>query len=110
MAPRIFITGITGYIGGQVLHSLLSKHPDYQIRGLVRNEEQGQKLAAKYPSVQIIKGDLDSHHILVEQAKEADVIIQAADSDHNPSLTSLIQGLSQGGHGGTLIQVSGCAA
>lgn len=110
MAPRIFITGITGYIGGQLLHNLLLKHPDYQITGLVRRDEQGDKIATKYPSVQVLKGDLDSHHILVEQAKEADVILQVANSDHNSCVPSLIQGISQGGHGGTLIQVSGCAS
>jgi nucleoside-diphosphate-sugar epimerase len=43
MAPKIFITGSSGYIGGQVFHDITEKQPEYQIRGLVRTEEQHQR-------------------------------------------------------------------
>ena len=110
MAPHIFITGISGYIGAQLLESLSSKHSEYQITGLVRNEDQGQKIAARYPSVQTVYGDLDSTYLLVEEAKKADVVIQAANCDHNPSVSALIRGLAQGGKNGTFIQLSGAAS
>jgi uncharacterized protein YbjT (DUF2867 family) len=76
MAPTIFITGISGYIGGQVLQDITSKHSEYQIRGLVRNEEQQQTIATKYPSVQIVIGDLDSADILIKEAAQADVVLR----------------------------------
>jgi uncharacterized protein YbjT (DUF2867 family) len=77
MAPTIFITGITGYIGGQVLHDLTKKHPEYQIRGLVRTEEQQKKIAPKYPSVKTVIGDLDSADVLKAESAKADVVLRA---------------------------------
>ncbi|PMD59303.1 uncharacterized protein K444DRAFT_664406 [Hyaloscypha bicolor E] len=34
MAPKISITGSSGYIGSQVFHDITEKQPEYQIRGL----------------------------------------------------------------------------
>jgi nucleoside-diphosphate-sugar epimerase len=110
MPPHIFITGISGYIGGQLLEDISSKHPDYQITGLVRNEDQGQKITAKYPTVRTVYGDLDSNDILVEESKKADVVLQTANSDHNPSVIALISVLSQGEKNGAFIQLSGAAS
>ena len=76
MTSTIFITGISGYIGGQFLHDVSKKHPEYQIRGLVRTEEQQKKIASKYPSVQTIIGDLDTAAILKAEATKADVILR----------------------------------
>ncbi len=75
MTPTIFITGISGYIGGQLLHDVFKKHPEYQIRGLVRTEDQQKQIALKYPSVQISIGDLDSAAILKAEAAKADVVL-----------------------------------
>jgi uncharacterized protein YbjT (DUF2867 family) len=76
MAPTIFITGISGYIGGQVLHDITEKHPQYQIRGLVRTKEQQKKIASKYPAVETVIGDLDSAEVLKAEAAKADVILR----------------------------------
>jgi hypothetical protein len=76
MAPTIFITGISGYIGGQFLHDVSKKHPEYQIQGLVRTEEQQKKIASKYPSIQTVIGDLDSADVLNSEAAKADVILR----------------------------------
>lgn len=76
MAPIIFITGISGYIGGQVLKDITAKHPEYQVRGLVRNEEQQQKIAKNYPLVPTIIGDLDSTEVLTAEASQADVVLR----------------------------------
>lgn len=76
MAPRIFLTGASGYVGGQFIPNMRAKHPSYQIISLVRTKETGEKLTSKYPSVQIVIGDLDSSSLLVEQSKLADVVIR----------------------------------
>ncbi|TVY43164.1 Uncharacterized protein LOCC1_G003181 [Lachnellula occidentalis] len=110
MAPRIFITGASGYVGGQFISNMLGKHPEYQIIGLVRTKEQGEKLTSKYPSVQLAIGDLDSSEVLVEQSKLADVVIQAADCDHLNAITFIMQGLSSGQKHGFFIQLSGAAS
>ncbi|KAL2063563.1 hypothetical protein VTL71DRAFT_5368 [Oculimacula yallundae] len=109
MAPKIFITGISGYIGGQTLSSIIAKHPEYTITGLVRTEEKRQQILAKHPSVEIIIGDLDSNGILVEQSAKADVVINTANSDHLGAITSLLTGLSSGKKG-VFIHLSGAAS
>ncbi|KAG4443227.1 hypothetical protein IFR05_001270 [Cadophora sp. M221] len=109
MAPHIFITGITGYIGGQTLASIISKHPEYTTTGLVRKEEQKQQLLVKHPSIEIIIGDLDSNEILIEQSKKADIVVNTADCDHLGAITSLLTGLSSGKKG-IYLHLSGAAS
>lgn len=128
MAPRLFITGASGYIGGQFISNVIAEHLEYQIVGLVRTTEQGEKLTSKYPSVHIAIGDLGSSEVLVEESKLADLVIrmllltvfylrvtannhpEAADCDHLGAITSIIQGLSLGKRNGFFIQVSGAAS
>jgi nucleoside-diphosphate-sugar epimerase len=110
MPSRVFVTGISGYIGGQFVVDLSRKHPHLQIVGLVRNDEQVRQIKSKLPSIQTVQGDLSSHEILLEEAKRADIVIQVADCDDVPAVKTLIKGLSQGGKGGSYIQVSGAAS
>jgi len=37
MPPKIFLTGATGYIGGDTLFALYDKHSNYEITALVRS-------------------------------------------------------------------------
>jgi uncharacterized protein YbjT (DUF2867 family) len=76
MSPRIFITGVSGYIGGHVAGVIVDKHPEYELAALVRNEEQAQIIGKTWPSVETIIGDLDSHEILLEQGAKADVVLR----------------------------------
>lgn len=109
MATRVFITGVSGYIGGQITTDLSQQHPELQLVGLVRNLEQAQKVKAKLPSVETVLGDLSSIDILQKEAKKADIVIQAADADNIPCIPVLIQGLAEGKKGGSYIQISGAA-
>ncbi|RDW62496.1 hypothetical protein BP5796_10798 [Coleophoma crateriformis] len=110
MAPRIFITGVSGYIAGQLATDLSKQHPEWQLVGLVRNDDQAQKIAARLPAIQTVLGDLSSHAILMREAEKADVVIQAADCDDAALVKTLIKGLAQGGKGGSFIQISGAAS
>jgi nucleoside-diphosphate-sugar epimerase len=107
---RIFMTGISGYIGGQIAIDLAKKHPDFQIVGLVRNATQAQQVKDKLPAVETVLGDISSYAILLEQASKADIVIQAATCDDVPVVEYLIAGIAKGGKGGTFIQVSGAAS
>jgi hypothetical protein len=78
MVHIIFITGISGYIGGQVLHDITKKHPEYQVRGLVRTKEQQQQIASKYPFVKTVIGDLDSAEVLKAEAAQVDVVLRTS--------------------------------
>jgi hypothetical protein len=67
-------------------------------------------LKAKLPNVETVLGDLSFFEILLEEAKKADFVIQAADCVDLLALESLIKGISQGGRGGSSIHLSGSAS
>jgi uncharacterized protein YbjT (DUF2867 family) len=76
MSPIIFITGVSGYIGGEVVDVFAKKHPEWQLVALVRNVEQGKAIESKYPAVKTVIGTLDDHDLLVEQGISADVVLR----------------------------------
>ncbi|CDR41492.1 CYFA0S07e02850g1_1 [Cyberlindnera fabianii] len=84
---NIFITGATGYIGGQFLHEILhDKKHNFKVRALVRTEEKAQKLFYKTNcEVYTVIGDLDSLDLLREEISKADIVINAATNNHLPS-------------------------
>ncbi|KFY81989.1 hypothetical protein V500_10923 [Pseudogymnoascus sp. VKM F-4518 (FW-2643)] len=106
MAPTIFITGVTGYIGGEVAVMLAEKHPEYNLVFLVRKDEQAKTVKSRFPSSETVIGDLDSHDVLFEQGKRADVVLQTASADHIAVGQSIIAGMAQGKKG-HYIHVSG---
>lgn len=110
MPTRIFITGVSGYIGGQLATDLSKQHPELEIVGLVRAAEQAEIIRQKLPEISTVQGDLSSHEILIQEAQKADVVIQAADCDDVAAVKALIKGLSQGGGRGSFIQISGAAS
>jgi len=110
MAVRVFITGISGYIGGQLATDFSRQHSEWQVVGLVRNEEQAQMIRSKLPSIQTVLGDLSSLDLLFQEAKKSNIVVQCADCDNVSVVESLIKGLSEGGKGGSFIQMSGSAS
>jgi len=98
---NIFITGAAGFIGGSVAHRLMAD--GHTIRGLVRNAEKAQALAAI--GITPVQGELDDHDVLVREARAADAVINAASSDHRGAVEALIEGMH--GSGKALIHTSG---
>jgi thiamine pyrophosphokinase len=45
-----------------------------EITALVRNTDKGAQVAAEYPKVKLVYGDLDSSDLLEEESKKADVV------------------------------------
>lgn len=76
MSPTIFVTGVSGYIGGQIVTDLIKKHSEYQVITLVRTEKQAEIIKATWPAVETVLGDLDNYDLLVEQGKRADVVLR----------------------------------
>jgi len=106
MSPVIFITGASGYIGGEVVDYFTKTKQPWSLVALVRNEEQAKTIKAKYPAVKTVIGTLDDHDLLVEQGKNADVVLQTASADHIEVGRSIIEGMSKGKKG-HYIHVSG---
>jgi nucleoside-diphosphate-sugar epimerase len=98
---RIFITGTSGYIGGSVATGL--QKAGHDVVGLVRNEATGA-LVERLGIAPVI-GTLDDAALLAREAQLADVVINAADSDHRRAVEVLIEAIVHSGK--ALIHTSG---
>lgn len=93
MPTQILLTGSTGYVGGVVLHFLVSRFTDCTITCLVRTGEQASLLKSTYHSIRTILGTLDSRDLLIAEAAKADIVLHAANVDHEAGTLSLLDGL-----------------
>jgi nucleoside-diphosphate-sugar epimerase len=98
---RVFVTGVTGYIGGSVAHRLL--RDGFEVSGLFRRREDAARLESA--GVRPIEGNLEDAALLTRIAGDVDIVINAADSDHRSVVEALISGLR--GTGKTLVHTSG---
>ncbi|KAL2870582.1 uncharacterized protein BJX67DRAFT_377936 [Aspergillus lucknowensis] len=111
-SPKIFITGASGYVGGDVLHALLSAHPDWErsITVLLRNRSQESAFRTRYPALNLIFATYDDREgtaaIEDEVAKNELVLHFAVSADHLPSAKAIVSGLKRRG-GGIYIHTSG---
>jgi nucleoside-diphosphate-sugar epimerase len=87
---NIFITGAAGFIGGSIATGLVNK--GHHVTGLVRSEEQAEEMKAL--GIIPVIGTLDDCTLLVEQARKADGVINAASSDHLGAVQALLYGLN----------------
>lgn len=76
MAPKVFVTGVTGYIAGDAFHAFNQAHPDWEYAALVRTKDKGDAVKKTYPSVRIVLGGLDDSAILKEEAAKADIVLR----------------------------------
>ncbi|KAI5362229.1 Putative NAD-dependent epimerase/dehydratase, NAD(P)-binding domain-containing protein [Septoria linicola] len=91
---KIFVTGATGYIGGDALYAIATAHPEYEITALVRNSDKGAKVASQYAKIKLVYGDLDSSELIEQESKVADIVCHFANADHEGSARAIIKGLS----------------
>ncbi|KAF2717027.1 NAD(P)-binding protein [Polychaeton citri CBS 116435] len=108
---RVFITGATGYIGGQILHTLTLQHPSAAVYALVRDATKGEFLKKKYAQVTLVIGDLDASDLIKDEASRADVVINAANNKHIASVESVAAGFQASSRNkpGYLLQISGAS-
>lgn len=92
MPQHVFFLGVTGYLGGSLLASLI-QDDNYEIIALVRSQAKAHWLAAH--NITPVIGDLNSLGLLEEQASLADIVINTADSDHVPSTITTLLGLQK---------------
>ncbi|MDB5982135.1 MAG: Nucleoside-diphosphate-sugar epimerase [Pseudomonas sp.] len=98
---NIFLTGANGYVGGSVARRLIAA--GHSVRGLVRDPAKAEALKAL--QIEPVIGDLDDHDLLVAEARRADAVIDAANSDHAGAVESFIEALA--GSNKLLIHTSG---
>jgi nucleoside-diphosphate-sugar epimerase len=100
---KVFITGVTGYIGGSVAEKLVAG--GHAVTGLVRSDEKASLLRAR--GIAPILGAMDDNAILTEAAQAADATIHTASADHPASVVTLVTALERSGK--TLIHTTGSA-
>jgi nucleoside-diphosphate-sugar epimerase len=98
---RIFITGANGFIGGAVASALIAG--GHQVRGLVRDHAKAE--AVRTQGIEPVIGSLDDARLLQAEARDADGVVNAANSGHRAAVEALIAGLS--GSGKPLVHTSG---
>lgn len=98
---KVFVTGAGGFIGGSIAAHLV--RAGHAVRGLVRRPEQFAELEKL--GITPVQGDLDDRAILMEEARAADAVINAASSDHRGAVEALLDALE--GSGKTLLHTSG---
>lgn len=112
----IFVTGLTGYIGGTVLTKLLAlSPPPTQITALMRDPSKASLLSKlTLPSGTTITpliGSLSDHEKIAKAASEADIVLSTADADDLPAVQAMLQGMkqrkAQTGHRSLFIHTSG---
>lgn len=91
--PCIFLTGVTGFIGGTILSCLFKAHPDVRVKALIRKEQDVKELQSVYPRLVSVIGDLSSLSLLTSTAAEADFVIHAG-GDNVPAVCAIIDGLA----------------
>jgi nucleoside-diphosphate-sugar epimerase len=98
---RVFVTGASGYIGGSVAVRLVAE--GHQVSGLVRSKDA----AAKVDELGIapVHGTLADRDVLVEAARTADAVVNAANSDNRDVIDAILPALA--GTGKLFLQTSG---
>ncbi len=98
---RIFCTGASGYIGGSIAVALAAA--GHEVSGLVRPERSAEQVRAL--GITPVHGTLDDVEVLGAAAVRADVVVNAANADHEPSARALLGAIA--GTGKTYIHTSG---
>ncbi|KAK7937247.1 uncharacterized protein PG986_014115 [Apiospora aurea] len=101
--PKILLTGATGYVGGTVLHRLLTS-PEASIRALpkvsvlVRGEERVDELLRTYGRdrvLPILFRNYDETELIEMLASQHDIVINAGSGFHPASAEAMVRGLRQ---------------
>ncbi|KAF9317718.1 hypothetical protein BG003_000397 [Podila horticola] len=93
---KVFITGITGYVGGTFIDLWLKKDStkDFSIRALVRSASVAEKSISPL-GIEPVIGSLDDLEIITRESADADIVLNFADADHLPAAKAILKGLSE---------------
>lgn len=98
---KVFLTGASGYIGGSVAAALLSAGHD--VAGLVRSRQRADQVRAL--GIEPVLGTLGDSDLLARMAREADAVINTADSDNRDVVEAVMPALM--GSGKLFLHTSG---
>lgn len=93
MATRVFLTGASGYLGGETLYQITRLPGNYRIRALARDEKKGQLIKSVGTNIEVVIGDLDDDELIENEARQADVVCHLASTRHEASSRAIVKGL-----------------
>ena len=105
--PKVFVTGVTGYVGGDALYVITKAHPDWAYSFLVRDENRGKALKTWLPSARLVYGDLSKLELLEAESTAADIVLHFASSDDEPAAHAIVAGAAKSETPVYLIHTSG---
>lgn len=97
----VFVTGVTGYIGGSIAYRLLEN--GYKVTGLVRSADDVP--AVEKQGINAVTGSINEVERIREQVQNADAVVNAADADNPFVVATMLEALE--GTGKTLIHTTG---
>ncbi|KKK19444.1 hypothetical protein P175DRAFT_0526139 [Aspergillus ochraceoroseus IBT 24754] len=106
----LFLTGATGYVGGQVLQDLTRSHHQYKIAALIRDEEVAKKVTSAFPDVRPVIASLDDSAVIEEEASKATIVLNLASNKHLGSWQAIQRGLAKRSSPSYWVQISGASA
>ncbi|CAH0032944.1 unnamed protein product [Clonostachys rhizophaga] len=109
----IFLTGASGYIGGDLLDQLTKSHPELALRVLIRDLNQVDTIRHLYHDITIVQGTLDDTELITKEANNADIVLNLAAYNHLGSAQAIHHALVERHRNGKpayWIQVSGASA
>ncbi|KAH6662400.1 hypothetical protein F5X68DRAFT_251879 [Plectosphaerella plurivora] len=92
---KIFLTGASGYIGGEVIHQLAEALPNHRIRALVRDATKTEAIATVSGQIEIVPGTLDDVETIAGESAAADVVLHLAATGHLASTRAIYDGLAK---------------
>lgn len=92
-SPCVFLTGVTGFVGGTILSSLYKTHPHVRVKALIHKEKDAKELQSVYPNLTPIIGTLSSLSLLTSTAAGVDFVIHVG-GDNVPAVCAMIDGLA----------------
>ena len=98
---KVFVTGASGYIGGSVAAALVAA--GHSVTGLVRSQERAAAVRAR--SIEPVIGTLGDAALLARSARDADAVINAANSDDRGAVEAMLPALA--GSGKAFVHTSG---
>jgi nucleoside-diphosphate-sugar epimerase len=98
---KIFMTGASGYIGGTLAASLIKA--GHSVAALARTEDTATRLQAR--GIDAVRGDLSSHSVVRNAARNADAVINCANADDPFVVAAVVEGLA--GSGKAFLHTSG---
>ena len=87
---KVFVTGASGYIGGSVAAGLLSA--GHTVKGLVRSDARAGQVRER--GIEPVVGTLSDAALLARMAREADAVINAANSDDRGAVEAMLPALA----------------